>query len=415
MAQTETAISQATFLRDQMQRLDHTTLRTIQPGMLMSQDFFREPPLMGWMEALDFRLQVLELMQYSRSVSALAPLAGDIPDGQVRAKCPELFKKLVDLSRAMESVDTIISATGDIGDMTAEIMTNVTHQIEATPQKLVGKWTQRILDETIKDDEREFFRKKYLAEHQDKFYPPGASEEELSVYARGDPEFNSQLPYLHATLKQYDKQTTMELELCMNGLQIQAAKLSIAVVQRPVVSSLSLNMLLVDRSVFAALKAIRVGIARAQALSEKELPSIERSAALKRHVTEAGAFYTEGADNFAERLAKMLGIGLEMIKDVTPAWRPYVLEKPQPEKIKTEWVESTVSADIRVAYPILVSLLCDVQATDTDLELRLKLKHADTFESMEKALAEAKLTLVVEHTCNVIHILGPKAGSPLEN
>lgn len=69
----ETAISQAMLLRDQVQPLDHTTLGTI--------------------------------MQYSRSVSDLAPLDGDIPDWQVRAKCPELFRKLVGLSRAMESVD----------------------------------------------------------------------------------------------------------------------------------------------------------------------------------------------------------------------------------------------------------------------------------------------------------------------
>lgn len=90
-----------------------------------------------------------------------------------------------------------------------------------------------------------------------------------------------------------------------------------------------------------------------------------------------------------------------------------MLENRQPEKIKTVLVESTVSADISVSYPILVWLLRDVQATGTDLELGLKLKHADTFESMEKAFAEAKLALVFEHTCNVIYILGPKARSPL--
>lgn len=105
----------------------------------------------------------------------------------------------------------------------------------------------------------------------------------------------------------------MELELCMNSMQIQAAKLSMAVVQQPVVSSLSLNTLLADGSVFAALSANKAGIAGAQALSEKELPSIEMSATLKRHVTDAAVFYTERAEQFAERLAKMLGVGLKMI------------------------------------------------------------------------------------------------------
>eukprot|EP00972_Heterocapsa_arctica_P017797 2629311-Heterocapsa_arctica.AAC.1 len=61
-----------------------------------------------------------------------------------------------------------------------------------------------------------------------------------------------------------------------------------------------------------------------------------------------------------------------MAKQQTPNWRAFVVETPNPDKIKNDFIESKCINNLRSIYPVLSQLGKDLDAADSDLELRLK-------------------------------------------
>ena len=86
-----------------------------------------------------------------------------------------------------------------------------------------------------------------------------------------------------------------------------------------------------------------------------------------------------------------------------------VLEAPDPDKIKNEFIESKCINNLRSIYPVLSQRGKDLDAADADLELRLKVKLRDAPELFNAAAAEVKFAIGVEHVCSVIFVLGPAA------
>ena len=326
---------------------------------------------------------------------------------------PQLFPSMVGLCRALETVEhTLLCGAASTGLMQPDHESKLNACLTSGPRALIKTWTAGIVLEKQSEFESALCKAKFPEQHRNKFLPPGLSEEDLNKYADTDSEcLGDHLALLHGSLDNRQMQRQVLVEACVSSMQVWAARLVMSMSSLPAIASITLKALSIDPGVFAAIKAMSAELKKADEIV-KLMGDAGGQEATASILAEAKAFVQQKLQSFEDRLAKLVTAGTVMAKQHTPNWRAFVLETPDLDKIKNEFIESRCINNLRSIYPVLSQLSKDLDAADADLELRLKVKLKDALELFNAAAAEVKLAIGVEHVCSVIFVLGPTAKGP---
>ena len=164
-------------------------------------------------------------------------------------------------------------------------------------------------------------------DNQHKFLPLGVLLADLAKFAAVEPTMGDSLAQLYVALGNYGKQAACQLEACISRLQSWASKYMLSGSALPALSAIAFKNLTLDGAVFAALKAMRVDLEAAEKLLNGHKDS-EEITKLAQILTVAKAFFADKVQLLEDRILKMLVVGKELIVDVTPIWKPYVLVHP---------------------------------------------------------------------------------------
>jgi hypothetical protein len=402
------------FLSEFLCKLDGLELGThLKKGQLMRQELFKEERLAGWQADLHFRCSVCACLDQSRALHQIVP--DELPD-KICEALPQLFPSMVGLCRALESVEyTLLCGAASTGLIEPDHETKLNECLASGPRALIKTWTARIILEKQSEFEGALCKTKFPEQHRNKFLPPGLSEEDLNKYADTDTDclgcLGDHLALLHGSLDDRQMQRHVLVEACVSSMQVWAAKLITSMSSLPAIASITLKTLSIDPGVFAAIKAMSAELKKADEIVKLML-NVGGQETMASILAEAKAFLQQKQQNFEDRLAKLVAAGTAMAKQQTPNWRAFVVETPNPDKIKNDFIESKSINNLRSIYPVLSQLGKDLDAADSDLELRLKVKIKEALELFNAAAAEVKLAIGVEHVCTVIFILGPAAKGP---
>ena len=396
-------------MSDILCKIDGLELGThLKKGQLMRQELFKEERLAGWQADLHFRSSVCACLAQSRALHEIVP--DEMPE-KICEALPQLFPSMVGLCRALETVEhTLLCGAASTGLMQPDNEAKLNECLTSGPRALIKTWTAGIILEKQGEFESALCKTKFPEQHRDKFLPPGLSEEDLNKYA--DTDFaclGDHVALLHGSLDNRQMQRQVLAEACVSSMQVWAAKLIMSMSSLPAIASITLKTLSIDPGMFAAIKAMSAELKKADEIVKLMGDAGEAMASI---LAEAKAFVQEKQQSFEDRLAKLVAAGTAMAKQHTPNWRAFVLENRDPDKIKNEFIESKCINNLRSIYPVLSQLSKDLDAADTDLELRLKVKLRDALELFHAAAGEVKLAIGVEHVCSVIFVLGPAARGP---
>jgi hypothetical protein len=400
------------FLSEFLYKLDGLELGThLKKGQLMKQELFKEARFFGWQADLHFRSSVCACLAQSRALQQIVP--DELPE-KICEALPQLFPSMVGLCRALESVDhTLLCGAASSGLIQADHEAKLNECLTSGPRALIQTWTAGIILEKQSEFEGALCKTKFPEQHRNKFLPPGLSEEDLNKYADTDTDIlgclGDHLALLHGSLDDRQMQRHVLVEACVSSMQVWAAKLITSMSSLPAVDhNITLKVLSIDPSMYAAIKAMSAELKKADEIV-KLMVDTGGQEAMASILAEAKAFVQQKQQSFEDRLAKLVAAGTAMAKQHTPNWRAFVVETPDPNKIKNDFIESKCIQNLRSIYPVLSQLGKDLDAADADLELRLKVKIKDALELFNAAAAEVKLAIGVEHVCTVIFVLGPAA------
>lgn len=409
----ESVMAKLAFLSDYVRRLDKVELGShIKQGQFVAQKLFAEPAVGQWVEDLRFRHSICICIQHSRALEAVVPEV--VPD-KIGENFPELFPKLVEVCRALDVVEAVLLTTGPPGALiTQEDDLALRKCMAEGPRLLINKWTQCIIAERRAEFDSLLCKRKFPERHIDTFLPPGQSEEDLNKCAGMDKStLADQLALLYGSVDMRYEQAVVLAEASLSRMQSWAAKLLLSWSTLPAVASITFKSLNVDANTFTALKAFSSEEHKAEEILQSMASMPNKgdglNDTLSKVLAEGKAFTLQKRQNFDERLCKLVAAATKVAKQHTPNWRSFVLESPDPNRIKNELIESKSSNNLRAIYPVLSALYKDVEAADSDLELHLKVKIRPELDTLESAMSEIKLVLGVEHVCNVVHVLGPAA------
>ena len=388
------------WLANMFRRLDGLEFGSqLKKGELLGGTLFTVKRLQTLLEDLGFRSVTALLMEETLKVQESVPLPAD----ESTELPPELFSKLVNMCRALTQFDETalkMGVPGELGSSSQE--EKLFNLVEQGPKQLAKCWVARIIAEKNATFQRNLCKSLFPVEAQDKFLPPGLSEEILLKCANVPESGFDTLAVLYTVLDMYAERDQCLLEGRISNMQVWASKLMVALTKMSPLATLTLKTLSVESGVYAPLMALKSDIKDAEDM--RKGASME----LRAVVDEAAAFYTEKVQDLETRLTRLVTYANKECKGLTPEWRSFVLANRDEKKIK-EFMAGPACGIIRSGYPLLSALEQDVEACDADLELHLKFKAKEPMQSLAKGLVELKLILGVEHTLRVLYLQAPAA------
>ena len=354
---------------------------------------------------LDLRIQLLDVMDATRALHAVLP--SDSPS----KLAPEIIRKLVDLCRCFASAEHLMSAAGAPRSLDETDAAELERCLAAGPKSITTTWTKVAIDQRRQEFDESLCKAKFgpLRTPIDTvFLPPEHTKEDLARYADAtSAEENvgvaDHLSIMYGIMGNSSEQGKVKLDSYISTMQHWAAKLSLTVSGLPPVSEKTTQL---DSHLFVTLKHVKAAKHKADEVMQ------EMAAGSPSY----GITVLQGAQDFLDSKVKFLGEQLVKLitqisksaKAVLPPWRQYVLTNPDPAKIKGELIESKSTLALRALYPAMTQLHTDMIVADTEFQLHFDVTHSELVKEFTAFIAEVKLTIGVEHVCNVLYVLAPQ-------